>query len=248
MTVIPEKDGSLVLSMEPNSFVYVEADLKPMDVVLTFDDGVRDHLLVAAPELEKRGWRGIFCVIPDWIGKGEQRLSWDVLRALRRRGHEIANHTLSHADLGKLVREGRLDEARRQIAAGRDAIAKELGEVPKVLCIPFGSIESEVYRIAAEECQVVLPVDRANFGAGSGPVASRIDSHLVRADRYCDILSHGIRKSGGGWNPFATESEFRAHLDGIAAYGERLRVVTGAAAHAAMDRHRRATAAWPAAR
>ena len=242
MTVIPEKDGSLVLSLEPNAFAYVEAELKPMDVVLTFDDGVKDHLLVAAPELERRGWRGVFCVIPEWIGKDEKRLTWDDVRELKRRGHEIANHTLSHADLGKLVREGRLDEVRRQVAAGRDAIAKELGEAPKVLCIPFGSIEPEVYRIAAEEGQVVLPVDRANFGAGSGPVASRIDSHLTRADRYCDILSHGIRKSGGGWNPFETEADFCAHLDGIAAYGDRLRVVTGPVAHAAMNRHRRSAA------
>ena len=31
MTVLPEKDGSLVLSMEPNSFAYVEAELKPHD-------------------------------------------------------------------------------------------------------------------------------------------------------------------------------------------------------------------------
>ena len=31
MTVLPEKDGSLVLSMEPNSFDYVEAELKPHD-------------------------------------------------------------------------------------------------------------------------------------------------------------------------------------------------------------------------
>ena len=241
MTVIPEKDGSLVLSMEPNSFVYVEAELKPLDVAMTFDDGVKDHLLVAAPELEKRGWRGIFCIIPDWIGKDGKRLTWDDVRELKHRGHEIANHTLSHADLGKLAREGKLDEVRRQIAAGRDAIAKETGEAPKVLCIPFGSIEPEVYRIAAEEGQVVLPVDRANFGEGSGPVSGRIDSHLVRADLFCDILSHGIRKSGGGWRPFPTESEFVAHLDGIAAYGDRIRVVTGPAAHAAMDRHRRAT-------
>ena len=73
-------------------------------------------------------------------------------------------------------------------------------------------------------------------------MSTRIDSHLVRADLYCDILSHGVRKSGGGWNPFATESEFRTHLDRIVAYGDRIRVVTGSAAHAAMDRHRRATA------
>jgi len=241
MTALPEKDGSLVLSMEPNSFVYVEHDLKPMDVVLTFDDGVKDHLLIAAPELEKRGWRGIFCVIPEWVGKDGKKLTWDDVRELKRRGHEIANHTLSHADLGKLAREGKLDEVRRQIVAGRDAIAQEVGEAPKVLCIPFGSIEPAVYRIAAEEGQVVLPVDRANYGEGGGLVDERIDGRLTCADLYCDILSHGIVKSGGGWRPFATEAEFCAHLDRIAAYGDRLRVVTGSAAYAAMIRHRRMT-------
>jgi len=64
---------------------------------------------------------------------------------------------------------------------------------------------------------------------------------LTCADLYCDILSHGIVRSGGGWRPFATEAEFCAHLDRIAAYGDRLRVVTGPAAHAAMIRHRRMT-------
>ena len=237
-----EPDGSVSFSLLPNSFIYIEASLKPMDVVLTFDDGVKDHLLVAAPELEKRGWRGIFCIVPEWIGKNERKLTWDDVRELKRRGHEIASHTLSHVSLAKLAGEGKLDQLRHEIAAARDIIAKETGEAPKVLCIPFGSITPAVYRIAAEEGQIVLPVDRTNFGKGTKVgtkygVKARIRQYMARGTGYCDVLSHGIREAGGGWNPFATTEDFQKHLDDIASFGDSIRVVTGDAAHEAMRRH-----------
>lgn len=66
---------------------------------LTFDDNIRDHLLVAAPELEKRGWKGVFAIVTDWIGK-ENKLNWDEVRELVRRGHEIAVHTGSKPHRG----------------------------------------------------------------------------------------------------------------------------------------------------
>ena len=32
---------------------------EPLKVTLSFDDGTKDHILFAAPELEKRGWKGV---------------------------------------------------------------------------------------------------------------------------------------------------------------------------------------------
>ena len=75
----------------------------PLRVALTFDDSLKDHLLVAAPMLEERGWRGTFCIVTDWIGRDDSRLSWDDVRELVRRGHEIATHTASHRDLLTLL-------------------------------------------------------------------------------------------------------------------------------------------------
>ena len=235
----PDHTGAVSFGLAPNAFAYVEARTAPMAVALTFDDAVKDHLLVAAPELEKRGWRGIFCIVPKWIGQNGRKLTWDDVRELKRRGHEIASHTFSHADLGKLAREGKLDEVRREIADARDAIAKEIGEEPKVLCIPFGSIEPDVYRIAKEERQIVLPVKRHNFGRGTKVgtewgVKAYIYACFANGAGYCDILSHGIRASGGGWEPFATEDDFIRHLDDIASFGDSLRIVIGDAAHSAM--------------
>ena len=40
-------------------------DGKSAMLALTFDDGTLDHLEIAAPELEKRGWRGTFYINPQ---------------------------------------------------------------------------------------------------------------------------------------------------------------------------------------
>ena len=66
---------------------------EPMRVVLSFDDSLKDHLLIAAPMLEERGWRGVFNVVTDWVGKDDRHLTWDDVRELLRRGHEVRRQT-----------------------------------------------------------------------------------------------------------------------------------------------------------
>lgn len=71
---------------------------------LTFDDAPKGHLSVAAPALEKFGLTGCFNIVTDWIGR-PHKLTWDDVRELKRRGHEIASHGKSHVDLVRLLNE-----------------------------------------------------------------------------------------------------------------------------------------------
>ncbi len=100
-------------------------------IVLTFDDGLRSNFEVAAPLLERFGMRGWFFVTtsltdcPDadqqahaarhnLLGAilerpsttGRIAMSWDELRQLRARGHQVGSHTHSHARLGEDVDPG----------------------------------------------------------------------------------------------------------------------------------------------
>ena len=100
-------------------------------IVLTFDDGLRSNFEVAAPLLERYGMRGWFFVTtgltdcPDvqqrqhaaqhrLLGAileqpsetGRIAMSWDELRQLRARGHQVGSHTHSHARLGEDVDPG----------------------------------------------------------------------------------------------------------------------------------------------
>lgn len=118
-------------------------------VVITFDDGYKDNLDVAAPILARHGLPACFFVTTDYIGTSkvgpwdEQRgvrsrwMDWDDLRRLRDMGFEIGAHTRTHPDLGKLVGP----EARSEISGSRERLKEELHEDVPGFSYPFGGRE-----------------------------------------------------------------------------------------------------------
>ena len=60
-------------------------------VSLTYDDGLASQLDIAAPQLERAGFRGTFYL--TWNNMKDRAADW---AALARRGHELANHSVSH--------------------------------------------------------------------------------------------------------------------------------------------------------
>lgn len=116
----------------------------PKRFVITFDDGARDGYRYAAPIMARFGMRGTYCVVP-----GRSRLPWQLsvrqLAALHDAGHEIANHTLSHADLPSLGEAA----LRREVLRGRQLIERFVGEAPRTLCYPYGHQDARVRRVVA---------------------------------------------------------------------------------------------------
>lgn len=76
----------------------VKKGLSMDTVVFTFDDGGISFLTLAAPILEKYGFRGIFFISTSYIGtKGF--LSSDQVRELAKRGHIIGSHSHTHPQM-----------------------------------------------------------------------------------------------------------------------------------------------------
>jgi len=190
----------------------------PLRVALTFDDSLKDHLLVVAPMLEERGWRGTFCIVTDWVGKNDSKLTWDDVRELLRRGHEIATHTKSHKNLLALLESGREDEARREIAASADKILAETGVAPRFLVTPFGRQDGNVARICRELGLRLAEVQRFNFGSNNcDRVAAVVNGLCGSGAKRADLLHHGVsQEDHGGWRSFSNRESFRRHLDEIA--------------------------------
>ena len=96
----------------------LEAQLKAADpvikpipdhlVLLTFDDSTIDHYTIAAPVMEQYGFHGIFyttemlpgpAMMGGWNPGFDDKtryMTWEQIRDLSDRGHEIGNHTLHH--------------------------------------------------------------------------------------------------------------------------------------------------------
>ena len=120
----------------------------PVPVALTFDDGLKAQLTIAEPLIAAHGWKATFNIVTDAAGLGGQNISWDEVRELHRRGHEIASHSVSHPNLLKLLAAGDTNEVRRQIAASRDKIKREVGVAPRWLCTPYIQHNAAVERIS----------------------------------------------------------------------------------------------------
>ena len=194
-------------------------DQQRVRVFLTFDDGVRSHLRVAAPELERRGWRGLFCIVTDWIGKDEHKLTWDDVRELVGRGHEIAVHTKSHPNLRALAEKDDRVRLREEIASARDRIEAETGVRPRFLCLPYTAGHPLVTEIAREAGLETMLLTRHGFGVWTQPggVARCIDEIVARGEDRADFLVHGIMPGDGGWKPFVSREAFVAYLDELKA-------------------------------
>lgn len=192
--------------------VAASTNQRPVQVALTFDDGLSELLSLVAPRLEKCGWKGIFNIITDQVGT-TNHLTWSEIRSLKAQGFDIASHTLSHPNLAKLISDGKTNEVVRQIVESRDRIKKEIGTAPTYLCHPFIATNEEVNRLCRENRMIPMSKNRACFGGtakrGSwssiGASIRRWHHDGVRAK---DVLVHGITPNGGGWMPFASVEAF----------------------------------------
>lgn len=114
-------------------------------VQLTFDDGAIGGYHCAAPQLEEFGWRGHFFITSDWIGR-DGFMDGAQICELRRRGHVIGSHTVSHPS-----RMSRLpwDELLRQWTLSRAILSDLLGEDVTTASVSDGYYSANVGRAAA---------------------------------------------------------------------------------------------------
>ena len=91
-------------------------DAKVGAVSYTFDDGLRNQYLIAAPIMEKLQIPGTFFVIPGQVSVTLQEaeakkpgawggVTWEEIRTLAAKGFEIGNHGYSHKNLVTQVKE-----------------------------------------------------------------------------------------------------------------------------------------------
>lgn len=114
-------------------------------VLVTFDDGAIGGYTCAAPELESFGWRGHFFITIDWIGRNGF-MNRDQIRDLRRRGHVIGSHTVSHPS-----RMSHLswDQLMREWTESRAVLSDLLGEPVVSASVSDGYYSRTVGRAAA---------------------------------------------------------------------------------------------------
>lgn len=82
-----------------NYLVYNET-LPQKPIMITFDDSRKEHFTIAADELEKRNFRGVFFIMTVTNNK-KNYMSTDEIKKLSERGHTIGLHSWDHVMVTK---------------------------------------------------------------------------------------------------------------------------------------------------
>jgi peptidoglycan/xylan/chitin deacetylase (PgdA/CDA1 family) len=154
-------------------------------IALTFDDGPNATLTPKLLDLlAARHLKATFFVVGQNAADHP-----DILRRAVREGHEIANHSWSHPNLGKMS-----DEAvRRELQKTDDAISAAIGKRPTLLRPPYGSITAHQKRWIHDELGyriIIWDVDPMDWKRpGPAVVTSRI---LKETHAGSIVLAHDI--------------------------------------------------------
>lgn len=113
-------------------------------IVLTFDDGYRDHYTNAFPLLQKYGYVGTFFLVTRPIDDGDPSyLTWEMVVEMQRAGMSMQPHGYRHFELkGKPT-----DFLVYEIVGAKEAIEARTGEITRFFCYPSGSYDRQTIRV-----------------------------------------------------------------------------------------------------
>ena len=154
-------------------------------IALTFDDGPSATLTPKLLDLlAARHLKATFFVVGQNAADHPE-----ILKRAVREGHEIANHSWSHPNLGKMS-----DEAvRRELQKTDDAIAAAIGKRPTLMRPPYGSITAHQKKWIHDEFGyriIIWDVDPLDWKRpGPSVVTARI---LKETNPGSIVLAHDI--------------------------------------------------------
>ena len=130
-------------SAPPSLVTELKEGIAKPRILLTFDDGGRSAL-VAAAELERRGWRAHFFIVTSLVGH-PGFLDAAGIRQLHRAGHVIGSHSHTHPNI---FREQPVSRMLEEWRTSCDRLAQLLGGPCQAASVPGGDISARVLESA----------------------------------------------------------------------------------------------------
>jgi len=140
--------------------------------------------------LDKYGFEATFSIVCNYVGSGNNRMTWEEIKSLRQEGHDIASHTMNHYDLSKLPLQG----VEYEVAQSKQCLLDQ-GINPKSFTYPFngGSDEPSVINTVANYYDLAR--------TGTDPLALLSCNDNCATNKYSIMgWSHDAEKKNNAYN------------------------------------------------
>jgi oligosaccharide reducing-end xylanase len=177
-------------------------------VTYSFDDGCSGQLSAAIPALNKYGLHATFNLVTNWVS------NWGGWKQAAQNGHEIASHTVSHANLDS-AGEQELSQSKRIIEQN---IGQECVTIvyPNCVCGNKGIISK--YYISGRTCSGQFvgnnPFDMYEISSfiigntgqyNSAQALNNLADQAAQQGKWAVFLIHGV-DGDGGYSPISSSA------------------------------------------
>ncbi len=160
---------------------------------LTFDDALEVHLDIAGPELNKRHLRGSFFLTVDQITR------FDDWKKLQTEGHELGNHSVTHALADGLAEE----TSKIEVITAKNFLESNFKTPMLDYAYPYGVYNDYILKFVRQNTFLARAVTGANYYIPSHGLIPWFDIPAHEAGRFCD----GVEKE------LCSKSIFRTWID-----------------------------------
>lgn len=112
-------------------------------VMLTFDDTDEEQYSIAAPELEKYGFKGVYFIMTISINRPKY-MTQDQIKELSDKGHTIAAHTWDHQNVKKLTTD---EDYEKEFIKPKQKLETITGKPIDYFAYPFGALDSHIFPV-----------------------------------------------------------------------------------------------------
>lgn len=191
----------------------------------TFDDGLAEHYTLAAPQLEQRGFRGIFFINGSKVNKDERhikdttRVTWPQLKEMAEKGHEISNHGWAHRNFAKFP----FEVLKEDILKNDSAIYAHVGVMPRTYAYPNNTKQGEAMAFVARNRVGTRLKQRS---VGSKRTARDLEKWmetLIKTGDWGVGMTHGLTY---GYDAFGNPQRLWEHWEQVKANEDKIWVGT----------------------
>lgn len=120
-------------------YLVYNKELPAKPIMITFDDSRAEHSSIAAPVLEKYGFRGVFFIMTITYDK-KNYMTREEIAQLAKGGHTIGLHSWDHTMLTKYKTP---DDWQKQVVAPKEKLEKIIGKPVEFWAYPNGVFDSK---------------------------------------------------------------------------------------------------------
>lgn len=133
MKALKDSGYQTILPDQLYNYLAHNRPLPPKPVMLTFDDTDEEQFTVAAPEMKKNGFKGVFFIMTVSIGKPNY-MTKEQIKELSDEGNAVESHTWDH----HMVTKYKGDDWNIQFVKPRKTIQDITGKPAEYFAYPYG--------------------------------------------------------------------------------------------------------------